>query len=124
MNHHRRSFVLAVALGLTGIIPLTARTASAQDAGATREVRVEVQGAYHPARIEVTAGERVRLVFLRRDYGPCTREVVFAALDIRRTLPTNQPVTIDLPPLAPGEYEFRCGMNMIRGALVVTAGRQ
>jgi len=88
---------------------------------ALREIEIVVAGAYQPSRVELHEGERVRLKFIRKDYGSCTREVVFAKLDIRRELPTGKPVLIDLPALAPGEYTFQCGMNMIRGTLVVLA---
>ena len=84
-----------------------------------REIEIVVQGGYKPSRIEIHEGERVRLKFVRKDYGSCTRELVFPKLDIRRELPTNKPVLIDLPALAPGEYTFQCGMNMIKGTLVV-----
>jgi plastocyanin domain-containing protein len=60
---------------------------------------------------------------VRKDYSPCTREVVFPSLDIRRELPVNEPVFIDLPALPAGEIEFHCGMNMIRGTIVVEARR-
>ena len=36
-----------------------------------------------------------------------------------RALPLNQPVTIDFTPRAAGELTFVCGMNMLRGAVVV-----
>ena len=84
-----------------------------------REIEIVVDAGYKPARVEVRADERVRLKFVRTEYSGCTREVIIPALGIRRELPTNKTVTIDLPSLAPGEYEFRCGMNMIRGAIVV-----
>jgi plastocyanin domain-containing protein len=84
-----------------------------------REVEITVKGGYQPGRIELRQGEHVRLKFVRKEYNNCTREVVFPKLDIKRELPTNKPVLIDLPLLAPGEYEFHCGMNMIKGLLVV-----
>jgi len=80
-----------------------------------------LDGTYKPYRIEIHESERVRLKFVRKESNPCTREVVFPKLGLRRELPTNQPVSIELSGLAPGEYEFKCGMNMIRGTLVVTA---
>lgn len=46
-------------------------------------------------------------------------EVVFAALNLRRDLPLHQPVTIAFTPDTRGESTFACGMNMLRGALVV-----
>lgn len=90
---------------------------------APREIAVRVQDGYKPDRIEVSAGERVRLVFTRTEYTGCTRELVFPELGIRHELPTNQPVSIDLPVLAPGTYPFHCGMKMTHGTLVVTAAR-
>lgn len=108
--------VVAVPLALD-LVP------SAHAEPAPREIAVKVQGGYSPDRIEVTAGERVRLVFTRTEYTGCTREVVFPELGIRKELPTNQAVTIDLPVLAPGTYNFHCGMNMIHGTLVVTAAK-
>ncbi|WP_437571327.1 cupredoxin domain-containing protein [Sorangium sp. So ce542] len=86
---------------------------------AVREIEIVVDGGYKPSRIVVTEGERVRLKLVRRDYSPCSREVVFASLGIRRELPTNVPVVIDLPALSPGEIEFKCGMNMLRGVILV-----
>jgi plastocyanin domain-containing protein len=97
--------------------PSTAAVAA--EASAVREIEIVVDGGYKPAQVEVRQGERVRLKFVRKEYAGCTREVVIPALGIRRELPPNKVVTIDLPALAPGEYEFRCGMNMVRGAIVV-----
>jgi plastocyanin domain-containing protein len=94
-------------------------SAQAHEHPTQREIEIVVEGAYKPQRIEIRAGERVRLRFVRKDYGPCTREVVFPKLNLRRELPTSQPITIELPALAAGEYEFKCGMNMIKGLLVV-----
>ncbi|MDC0675422.1 cupredoxin domain-containing protein [Nannocystis radixulma] len=104
-----------------GVLPAEADAAKVERAPAVREIEVVVDGSYRPDRITVTEGERVRLKFVRRDRSPCTREVVFAALGIRRELPTDQPVTIELPVLSVGTYEFHCGMNMTRGVLEVVA---
>lgn len=84
-----------------------------------REIEVIVQRGYHPNRIEVIEGQQVRLRFVRKEGGGCTREVVFPALGIRKELSEGQPVVIDLPPLETGEYEFTCGMNMLKGKIVV-----
>ena len=97
--------------------PSTAAVAAEESA--VREIEIVVDGGYKPAQVEVRQGERVRLKFVRKEYAGCTREVVIPVLGIRRELPPNKVVTIDLPALAPGEYEFRCGMNMNRGTIVV-----
>ncbi|AKF03242.1 cupredoxin domain-containing protein [Sandaracinus amylolyticus] len=109
--------VLALAIG-SGVVamPLAEPIARAQE---VREIEIVVRGGYQPSRIVVREGERVRLRFVRHEYASCTREVVFPALGIRRELPPHQPVVIELPELAVGEHEFRCGMNMVRGTIVV-----
>lgn len=109
---------------LTAFAPLfaAAGVARAETAGtAVREIEIVVEGGYKPAKVTVKAGERVRLKFVRKEYAGCTRELVIPALELRKELPPNKPVLVDLPVLAPGDYEFRCGMNMVRGAITVVA---
>lgn len=84
-----------------------------------QEIEVIVQGGYKPNRIEVVQGQHVQLRFLRKESSDCTREVVFPALGIKKELPEGKPVVIHLPLLEPGEYEFKCGMGMIKGKLIV-----
>lgn len=118
--------VALVALGGGAVVALSLAVAplpAAHAAAPAREIPITVQGGYSPDRVEVTAGERVRLVFTRAEYTGCTREVVFPELGVRKELPTNQAVAIDLPELAPGTYTFHCGMNMIHGTVVVSAPR-
>ena len=116
----KSQYVLALILS---VAPAASASLFAVDAAAeqakVRTVEIVVDGSYKPDRIEAREGERLRLKFVRKDYSGCTREVVFPTLNIRRELPTNKPVVIELPALAPGEIEFRCGMNMVRGTIVV-----
>ncbi|ADO74628.1 cupredoxin domain-containing protein [Stigmatella aurantiaca] len=122
-----RSFVLASTLALASASALLmpggalAQEASPQtESPAVREIEVVVDRGYKPVRIEVDEGERVRLKFVRREYTPCTREVLLPSLNIRQELPPNKPVIVELPPLKAGDVEFQCGMKMVRGTLVVT----
>lgn len=86
---------------------------------AVREVEIVVRNGYQPSEILATEGERIRLRFIRRDDADCAREVVFPGLKIRKQLPAGQPVIVELGPLPAGRYEFKCGMDMFRGAVVV-----
>lgn len=86
---------------------------------APRPIEILVQRGYHPNRVAVPAGEPVRLTFVRREAGGCSRELMFPSLGIRQELPQGVPVTIDLPALPAGEIAFTCGMSMMRGAIVV-----
>ena len=115
-----RSLLLASALVLPTLVAQSGKAEPAGTVSAVREIEVVVDGGYKPSRIDLHEGERVRLKFVRKEYNTCTKEVVFPQLNIRRELPPNKPVLIDLPVLAAGEYEFKCGMNMVRGSIVVT----
>lgn len=115
--------ILSAAPVLVSVAPSMAMaqaTGAKQEAEVVREIEVVVDRGYSPTRIEVSEGEKVRLKFIRREYTPCTREVVFPTLNIRQELPPNKPVVVELPPLKAGDIEYKCGMNMFRGTLVVT----
>jgi RND family efflux transporter MFP subunit len=73
--------------------------------------------AFEPSRVTLRAGVPARLTFTRTSDKTCATEVVFPSLSIRRALPLNQPVVIELTPSS-GELAFTCGMNMLRGTLV------
>lgn len=82
------------------------------------EVTIIVDGGYDPRTVRVAAGKPVRLVFDRKDTSSCSEEVVFPDFGIRRFLPTGERTTIELPAPAAGQYDFMCGMSMLRGTLV------
>lgn len=86
---------------------------------AVRVVEVTVQGGYEPEIIVVKAGQPVRLNFTRRESSRCGDEVVLPDFDKRAQLPENKTVGVLLMPATPGEFEFTCDMNMMRGKLVV-----
>jgi plastocyanin domain-containing protein len=92
----------------------------AQRATGTIDVLVE-NGVYTPARIEVAAGQPVRLRFLRKDPSPCAEKVLFDEFGIAVDLPLGKPEEIVLTPTMAGEYSFTCQMRMYRGTLVVRA---
>lgn len=95
-------------------------TAARTSAEGVQEVEVTVGGGYSPDRIEVAAGRPVRLTFVREEENPCTAELVFPGLGLVKDLPVGRPVTVEFTPTAPGEYPFHCGMNMVRGKVIVT----
>jgi len=72
-----------------------------------------------PARVTVPANQPVDLVFVRRVDETCGTEVAIPHLDVRRDLPLNARITIRLPPQPPGELSFSCGMDMLKGVIVV-----
>lgn len=98
----------------------TAVVAAASAGGeGVQEIRVTVKGGYSPDTIVVQAGKPVRLQFYRDETADCSERIVFEKFDIDRQLPAFQTTTIEFTPEQPGEYPFRCGMNMLKGLLVV-----
>jgi Cu+-exporting ATPase len=91
----------------------------AQLRGGVQEVEITVRGGYWPSVVRVRQGVPLRLVFDRQEGGECTSEVVFPDFRLRRTLPAFARTTVELLPERPGEFGFACGMNMVRGTLVV-----
>ena len=111
-------------LGLRKPRPDTARAdqaprgPDAPAAPAPTPVAITEKG-FEPARVSVAAGRPARLTFTRKTDQTCATEVVFASLDIRRALPLDTPVTIEWTPERTGDVAFVCGMNMLRGTVVV-----
>ncbi len=96
----------------------------AGDSGDVQEVRVTVKGGYTPDTIVVQAGKPVRLQFYRDETADCSERVVFPAFGIDVALPAFQTTAVEFTPSEAGEFPFRCGMNMLKGLLVVEpAGR-
>lgn len=95
------------------------RPPAAPSAPTPRELEIVIDSNAPAPEVVAQAGAPIRLRFIRRDDTGCTREVVFPWLGLRRTLPVNEPVVVELPPQPAGRYEIRCGMNMLRAILLV-----
>jgi plastocyanin domain-containing protein len=89
-----------------------------------QELRVIVKGGYTPDTIVVQAGKPVRLQFYRDETADCSERLVFEQFGIDVALPAFQTTSVEFTPEAAGEFPFRCGMNMLKGVVVVElAGR-
>lgn len=77
------------------------------------------QSGYQPTSFRLKKGIPARITFIRRTEDECGKEVVFPAYNIRRTLPLNEYVTIRFTPKKAGTFSFVCGMNMLRGKMIV-----
>ncbi len=87
--------------------------------GGVQEVRITVKGGYTPDTIVVRAGTPVRLQFYRDETADCSERVVFEDFGIDAALPAFQTTAVEFTPEEAGEFRFRCGMNMLKGLLVV-----
>lgn len=109
--------------GATSAAPSSAASAapavSPSTAGA-QDVTVNVSGSgFSPDSLNVKKGQPVRIHFKRDSQPSCVEEVVFPELNIRRKLPASQTTTVELAPQKEGTLTFACGMDMMKGKLVV-----
>lgn len=92
----------------------TATTSPSQEA----QVKVTDSG-FEPARVTLKAGTPARITFTRTSDKTCAIAVVFASLKIQRDLPLNTPVVTAFTAPRSGEIAFACGMNMLKGTVVI-----
>ena len=95
------------------------KSAKAQVKQGIQSVDIMVDGGYIPDRIEVRAGEPVKLNFFRKDPSSCLEQVLLPDFNKALNLTLNQTTTVEILPKKPGEYTFTCGMNMYRGVIKV-----
>ena len=84
-----------------------------------QEIKITVRGGYAPDVIKVRQGMPVRFDFYRDETDSCSEQVVFGDFGIARDLPAFKTTSIEFTPDKSGEFIFTCGMNMIRGKLIV-----
>ena len=85
-----------------------------------QEVALAVTDAgFEPAQTVVAKDRPIRLTVTRKTDQTCAREIVFKEIELKKDLPLNQAVTIDLPAQPSGTLNYACGMDMVKGSLVV-----
>ena len=92
--------------------------ASVTTTGAQR-LRVLVKGGYTPDVIVLKRGVPAELEFYRDEASSCSEEIVFPDFGVARRLPAFETTRVSLLPERAGEFDFTCGMSMLRGRLVV-----
>lgn len=90
--------------------------------GGVQEIQVTVKGGYSPDVIAVKQGVPVRLNFYRDETASCSEQIVFGDFGIARDLPAYETTPIEFTPEKVGEFTFTCGMNMMRGKVIVEPG--
>jgi plastocyanin domain-containing protein len=92
--------------------------ATAQKPLQTAQVTVGRNG-YEPAALSFEAGVPVAITFVRTTNETCGTEIVFPELGIRRELPLNEPVGIEIGTEKAGEIVFGCDMGMLTGSVLL-----
>lgn len=95
------------------------RVAATVDSAGVQEIKITVKGGYSPDVIVVKENVPVKLDFYRDETASCSEEVIFGDFGIARHLPAFKTTPIEFTPEKAGEFTFTCGMNMLRGKLIV-----
>jgi plastocyanin domain-containing protein len=95
------------------------RTALDTSEASGPKVRITVDGEYIPAIVRIKKDAPVQLIFDRRDGSSCSEEVVLPDFGVRKSLPPYEKTAIDLRPSQAGVFNFRCGMSVLHGRVVV-----
>lgn len=95
------------------------REAASVTATGAQRLKVLVKGGYTPDVIVVKRGAPVELDFYRDETNSCTEQVIFSDFGISRLLPAFKTTQVQFTPERAGTFTFNCGMNMVRGKLIV-----
>ena len=113
-----------VAIGVLLIAAVTLFTAAfgssqvtPQGDAQTATVEITSKG-FEPSSLKLKAGAPAKVTFVRKTDETCAKEVVMKDYGIKRDLPLNELVTVEFTPRK-GEFTFACGMNMVKGKLIV-----
>lgn len=90
-----------------------------REVAVTGSADITVLGGYSPEVVSIPKGKTTKINFIRTDPSSCLEEVVLGDFKIRKYLPLNQKVTIELTPQQSGEFSYACGMNMYHGKIIV-----
>ncbi|MDD2822880.1 MAG: cupredoxin domain-containing protein [Candidatus Daviesbacteria bacterium] len=90
-----------------------------EEVKAENSVDITVNGGYSPEVISIPKDRTTKINFTRTDPTDCLSEVVLGDFKIRRELPLNQKVTVEITPTKSGEFDYSCGMGMYHGKIVV-----
>jgi plastocyanin domain-containing protein len=87
---------------------------------ASNEFAIEVTDeGFVPPVVYLPKGKPVTLTVTRKTDATCATAMVFAKTGQKYELPLNQTVRIELPANDADTLNYACGMNMIKGQLVV-----
>lgn len=109
----KKLFLIVVSL----ILPIAAFGQTASENPAVT-ISITPKG-FEPSSITLKKDIATTVTFIRQTSDTCATSVQIPEYKIKRDLPLNTPVSIEIKPTKTGEFMFMCGMNMIRGSLVV-----
>ncbi len=101
---------------------MTGMTAAHEAQAATKHQDIELQvteKGFEPSQIDVRPGTTVTLKVTRKTDSTCATVLQVPARMIKKDLPLNKTITVNLGELEKGEIRFACGMDMVSGQIIV-----
>jgi plastocyanin domain-containing protein len=77
------------------------------------------ENGFEPSTIKAGHDQDIILAFTRKTDSTCAKEIIFPKQKIKKELPLNKTVTINLGKQQKGDVSFSCGMNMVSGVINV-----
>lgn len=78
------------------------------------------ENGYSRNSLHLRRGVPARITFVRQTDATCATEIVIPAYGINKSLPLGNAVVVAFTPKRSGEFTFTCGMNMMRGKLIIS----
>ncbi len=106
-------------LFFASLITLTFGTAHAAGKEVKEEIKVQVtENGFEPSQIKAKAGAHVVMKVTRTTDNTCATAIQFKEKKIKKDLPLNKEISVDLGTLKKGDITFACGMDMLSGHIV------
>lgn len=86
----------------------------------TQEIQLKVTATgFKPSEIKVKPGTHLILKVTRTTDETCATQIKVIEKKLKKDLPLNKEVSVDLGVLKEGDVKFACGMDMISGHVIV-----
>ena len=85
----------------------------------TQEIKILGGRGYTPEGIVAKKGGLLKLIFERKEADSCSERVLIPEFKINQFLVPSAVTEISFIPDKEGEFEFRCGMGMLHGKLII-----
>ncbi len=93
-------------------------SAVSNESGQIVELKVTEKG-FVPEKVDVKPGTSVVLKITRKTDNTCAKQIKISSRNIKKDLPLDKAVSIDLGKLEKGDITFACGMDMMTGHIIV-----
>ncbi len=118
MSSCRKASVLFFVLVVAAFAACHQTSAASADGKQRVAVRADDKG-FTPSSVTFKKGTPGVLVFTRTSDDTCAKDVVFPELKLKKPLPLNQPVEVDVPTDSARTLAFTCGMGMFNSSVLV-----